>query len=835
MRWPEELQVALSTRGFADEVRALLARARTLGLEPVDLAVAAARDDRPDWAAVADFLAEYLDVLDARGLHRLQRAGAPRGRVRRDADAGVRSCAARYDLGRRRRVPGHRPGAGAVAARAGRRRPRPRRRRRPGPVDLRLPRRGGARPAGVRRPVPHDGRASPPRCCTLAGVAPRRRRRCSTRPVGWRGGSRWPAARWPGTCARTASSSPAPGLPRRVRSRCGPTLRAAPSWRRRRPAAPRAPRRRARRGARWRCWSGPARGRSPRCGGCWARPGCRSRSPATSCRWPARPAVAPLLLALRVAVDLAAVDRTDAGLGAEQTRSPPTWRGRCCSRRSAAWTRPRCAGSAAALRDDERAGVGRTPRTRSAGCRSPATELVRDALAAARGAGRCWAAGFAAGRDRRPGDPAGTLVRGRGRPGRRQGRAHEVLWALWNGTPWPRRLARALDARWPGRTRRRPRPGRGRRAVRPGRPRRRAHRAPRRRAASSTSCSAQQIPADTLSERGVRGEGVRVLTAHRSKGLEWPVVVVVDVQEDVWPDLRHRGSLLEPDRLGRRRPERAAVRGRAAGRRAPVVLRRGHPGAAACSSSPPSTRRRTTACARPGSWPSSGSTVVRVRDRPGVRCTLPALVAELRAVAADADAAEPLRRVAADRLATLAVEQTADVRLVPAADPTTWWGLDDPSDPRSRCTPTTRRSCCPGPRSPGSRTARCGGSSSTRCTPRAPSPPRWASASVVHALAHDVGRGETPADLEHLVAPRRLGLEPARVRGAVAVGARARQRARRARPVPGVARTPSAAASCWAPSTASRSRSASAAGPCGCAARWTGSRSTTTAPCTSST
>ena len=33
--------------------------------------------------------------------------------------------------------------------------------------------------------------------------------------------------------------------------------------------------------------------------------------------------------------------------------------------------------------------------------------------------------------------------------------------------------------------------------------------------------SAQEIPADTLAERGVRGDAVRLLTAHRSKGLEW--------------------------------------------------------------------------------------------------------------------------------------------------------------------------------------------------------------------------------------------------------------------------------------------------------------------------
>ena len=61
----------------------------------------------------------------------------------------------------------------------------------------------------------------------------------------------------------------------------------------------------------------------------------------------------------------------------------------------------------------------------------------------------------------------------------------------------------------------------------------------------------QQIPADPLRESELRGSAVRVLTAHRAKGLEWALVVVAGVQEGRWPDVRRRGSLLEPDQLGR--------------------------------------------------------------------------------------------------------------------------------------------------------------------------------------------------------------------------------------------------------------------------------------------
>ena len=52
-----------------------------------------------------------------------------------------------------------------------------------------------------------------------------------------------------------------------------------------------------------------------------------------------------------------------------------------------------------------------------------------------------------------------------------------------------------------------------------------------------------------MREAELRGAAVRVLTAHRAKGLEWDLVVVAGVQEGAWPDVRRRGSLLEPDRL----------------------------------------------------------------------------------------------------------------------------------------------------------------------------------------------------------------------------------------------------------------------------------------------
>ena len=88
----------------------------------------------------------------------------------------------------------------------------------------------------------------------------------------------------------------------------------------------------------------------------------------------------------------------------------------------------------------------------------------------------------------------------------------------------------------------------------------------------------QQIPADPMRESELRGSAVRVLTAHRAKGLEWDLVVVAGVQEGAWPDVRRRGSLLEPDRLGPHGVTEAAPDRQPDRRGAAAVLRRLHPG-----------------------------------------------------------------------------------------------------------------------------------------------------------------------------------------------------------------------------------------------------------------
>jgi superfamily I DNA/RNA helicase/RecB family exonuclease len=219
------------------------------------------------------------------------------------------------------------------------------------------------------------------------------------------------------------------------------------------------------------------------------------------------------------------------------------------------------------------------------------------------------------------------------------------------------------------------------------------------------SLAGQEIAGDTLAERAVRDDCVRVLTAHRAKGLEWDVVVIAGVQEETWPDLRMRGSLLGADEL------------------AELV----HPGAAEA------VYLGRSAAGRPGEWPGAGPgadvdaamlaarllaeerrlfyvAVTRARrllvvtaaggddtdQRPSRFLTelagddipiergagrgthrwlsMPALVASLRRAAAETGRPQAVRQAAAAQLARLAA---AGVR---SAHPREWYALTELSD-----------------------------------------------------------------------------------------------------------------------------------------------------------
>jgi superfamily I DNA/RNA helicase/RecB family exonuclease len=201
------------------------------------------------------------------------------------------------------------------------------------------------------------------------------------------------------------------------------------------------------------------------------------------------------------------------------------------------------------------------------------------------------------------------------------------------------------------------------------------------------SLAGQEIVGDTLAEQAVREDCVRLLTAHRSKGLEWDLVVVAAVQEEVWPDLRLRGSLLGADDLTE------AASPEAAAPQAPDVA------TAALAARLLAEERRlfyvaVTRAKRRLVVTASGGDEQDQRpsrflaelagdeieiERAGATTrwlSLPVLVADLRRAAADTSKPLALREAAAAQLARLAREG------VRGADPGTWYALTEISDDR---------------------------------------------------------------------------------------------------------------------------------------------------------
>ncbi|MEZ5115100.1 MAG: ATP-dependent DNA helicase [Candidatus Nanopelagicales bacterium] len=346
------------------------------------------------------------------------------------------------------------------------------------------------------------------------------------------------------------------------------------------------------------------------------------------------------------------------------------------------------------------------------------------------------------------------------------GSPHDALWVLWSGTGWGQRLEEAALRGGPA----------GRRADRDldavcalmDAVERAQERAGVKGAtALLAELASQQIPAGPLAEAVVRGEAVRLLTAHRAKGLEWRLVVVAGVQEDGWPDLRRRGSFLQADRIGRDGlvppPRRAELLGEE--RRLFYV---------ACTRA--RERLVVTAVQEPGddgeqpsrfvadllghdlpmvegagTLPAADGVVVRrVTGRPARPLTLAGLVAELRATATDPDRPAALREAAVQRLARLAAPGPDGRPRVMAADPASWWGLAEMTPGAVPVRPPDQPVKLSG--SALERVQRCPLQWFLSREVRAESSRSTALGfgSVLHVLADRIARGEVAADLDAL-------------------------------------------------------------------------------------
>jgi len=643
VHWPRELHAALPTRGFTDEVRTLLGRARSLGLGPADLRrVAAGRDD---WAAVAEFMAEYLDVLDSRGVVDYAELVA-RAVAYAESDEGQAELRAAYDL-------------------------------------VLVDEYQDTDPSQERllQAIAGSGRD-----LVVVGDP-------DQSIYGFRGADVGGILSFPDRF-RTADDRPAQTLVLRTSRRCGSQILAAAHriatqlggagtgivrhLREHRELLP-APdqhegvvevRTYATPEAEVASIADVLRREHLHDGTPWSdmavlvRSGLLAIPPLQRALTQAgvpvdvagdevplarEPVLAPLLTALQV-VDNASALTPDVArelmLSPLASIDPGTLRrlGR-------------------ALREQERrSGV-------HAGGPPSSGELLRAALADPSRLTDLPA------RIAAPVRALAELLQNAREVSEQGGTAHDVLWSLWSGTSWPRRLQEASFAG--GAT--------GRAADRDldavvalfEVAARSDDRLTSRGVGSFLAeVRAQQIPGDTLAERSARPSGVRLLTAHRSKGLEWSVVVVAGVQAEVWPDLRRRGSLLQADRLGHDglRPAASAAELRRDERRLFYV-----------AVTRAMRRVVLTAVASPaedGPRPSPfltdlGVPITPVSSAPLRALTLGDLTAELRALVVDGSVAMPLREAAAERLAVLAQAEVGGRTLVPAAHPDHWWGMHE--------------------------------------------------------------------------------------------------------------------------------------------------------------
>ncbi|MFI0903773.1 ATP-dependent helicase [Streptomyces sioyaensis] len=772
VRWPDELRACLTTRGFADEVRAVLARSRELGLGPDALAAFAARTGRPDWSAAAGFLAEYLDVLDAQGVldyaELVHRAVLLAGHTDtaaqlaaaydavyvdeyQDTDAAqvrlLRALAGNHTASA---APGS-PGRTLVAF---------------GDPDQSIYAFRGADVNGI-LDFPETFRRGDGTPAPVAVLGTSRRSGAALLAATRLLARRMPLTRLPAAKVR-AHREPVPVRDGgRVEAYTYPTPGAELDN-----IADILRRAHLEDGVPWREMA------------VLVRAGGRSlpavRRALTSAGVPLdidgddlplrhEPAVAPLLTALRAAAraalrhDPAATSEApsdeaapqDAGPGQAAPDDAGPGQAAPDDAAGAPWwldaetatdllTSPLGGMDSAdlrrlgrALREEERSAGQPLPR--------PSDELIARALAEPQ---RLVAhdPGYARGAQR-----LGQLLRKARALLAGGGTAEQALWELWDGTPWPQRLERAahrggaagrnadrdLDAvvaLFETAARAEDRTG-GRGALN-----------------FLEELDAQDIAADTLTRRAVRPAAVRLMTAHRAKGLEWRLVVVAGVQEGLWPDLRRRGSLLEADRIGRDGLAEPLPAGAllAEERRLFYVA---------------ATRARerlvvtaVKAAADDGDQPSRfltelGVTPQDVTGRPRRPLSVAALVAELRATTVDPSATPALREAAAQRLAQLAALRDDDHHpLVPAAHPDTWWGLHEPTHSsiplRDRDRPVVLS---------GSALDQLAHTCSLQWflgrEVKADTPATAAQGfgNVVHVLADEVASGRTPADLAVLM------------------------------------------------------------------------------------
>ena len=177
----------------------------------------------------------------------------------------------------------------------------------------------------------------------------------------------------------------------------------------------------------------------------------------------------------------------------------------------------------------------------------------------------------------------------------------------------------------------------------------------------------QLIPAAPDDQRAWNRNAVRLLTAHRAKGSQWPLVVVAGVQQGLWPDLRPRPTLLSGQESWRDRQmleeRRLFFVACTRASRALVIT---------------AARSATDDGPEPSPFVAlaAGDTEPEmVAGRPRRPLTPAGVVAGLRQVLVDPNASPAVKQAVYDRLIDLSKRTDDAGRPVFAwADPQRWWG-----------------------------------------------------------------------------------------------------------------------------------------------------------------
>lgn len=199
---------------------------------------------------------------------------------------------------------------------------------------------------------------------------------------------------------------------------------------------------------------------------------------------------------------------------------------------------------------------------------------------------------------------------------------------------------------------------------------------------------AQELPGESWAAEHSAAEAVSVLTAHAAKGRQWDTVAVCRVQEDLWPDIRRRSSVLGVEDLvtvlddGRMPSRLERTTSLLAGERRLLHLAVSRASAHLLVTAVDDGELRPSRLLEELGREAAGEAVVRAGEQP---LTLAGLVAELRAVVCaeqeGGDGAGGSRgptgteRAEAARLLAELADQG-----VPGASPDDWYGLAGPSD-----------------------------------------------------------------------------------------------------------------------------------------------------------